>query len=406
VEARRVVTARSLNILYAGTLPPHPGGSAISASQLLAGIARAGHRVRALGPVTAATEAEARSFEERHPELMVRRYTIPQYYTRVYEPAGATHHEAEGMAVRHHLAEMLVQERPDLVFAGREMYAWYVPEALRGVRIPMLLRVAGGTLFGLMSQQYPAASSRDLVERLRQFDLLVTPAVYMARQLQAMGVPQVRTIVNAVSVADIALGAPDPALRRALGLDDEDRVILSIGNLHARKRSLDIVRAVEQVLVREPRAVCVMIGLGQLKEEIIARTTANGTASRFRLPGWIDYRDVPRYLSIAELVVHAAEGEGLARAWLESQAAGVPLVVADIEAAREIATDGETALFFPVGDVDAMAERVLVLLGDGALRARLGRAARARVEAHDLPRAVDAWIGTIRELVDAHRARQ
>lgn len=393
---------RPLNVLYAGTLPPHPGGSAISGSQLLIGMARAGHRVRALGPLTAATDAEARSFEERHPEPEVRRYPVPEYYTRVYQPAGATHHESEGIAVRRHLREMVASEPPDIIFAGREMYAWYVPEAVQGTGAPMILRVAGGTLFGLVSRQYPDAAGLELVSRLRQFDLLVTPAAYMARQLRDMDVPRVRTILNAVSLEEVAPRAPDAALRRSLGLADADRVILSIGNLQARKRSLDIAGAVERVLEREPRAVCVMIGQGPLRDDIVARARARGTADRFRLAGWVDYREVPRYLSIAEVVVHAAEGEGLARAWLEAQAAGVPLVSADIEAVREVATHGDTALLFPVGDIEAMAHRLLDVLGDPALRDRLVRAARLRVAAHDLPRAVSAWIETMRELVERH----
>jgi len=39
---------RPLNILYVGTLPPHPGGSAISGYQLLGCLARLGHAVRSL----------------------------------------------------------------------------------------------------------------------------------------------------------------------------------------------------------------------------------------------------------------------------------------------------------------------------------------------------------------------
>ena len=43
-------TRRPLDILYVGTLPPHPGGSAILAGQVLEGFVGAGHTVRAISP--------------------------------------------------------------------------------------------------------------------------------------------------------------------------------------------------------------------------------------------------------------------------------------------------------------------------------------------------------------------
>ena len=393
-----VTTDHPLSILYAGTLPPHPGGSAISASQLLIGIARAGHRVRAIGPITEATEEEGSAFDAAHPELAVSRYRITQYYTRVFQPRGAALHDAEGAAVRRHLVDLVAEERPDLIFAGREMYAWYVPDAVEGLDVPLLMRVAGGTLYGLVSRQYPVAAAQDLVDRLRRFDLLVTPAAYMARQLHDLDVRQTRTILNAIDLDMFAPRDPDDALRRDLRLDPSDRVALAIGNLHARKRSLDIVVAVQRALADDPRVLCVLIGMGPLQREIEAHIRRAGIADRFRLPGWVPYHDVPRYLSIAEAVLHAAEGEGLARAWLEAQAAGVPLIASDLEAVHEVAADRKTALLFPVGDSDAMARRLLELFGNPVLQGQLSLTARQTVQAHALPAAVAAYVAAMREL--------
>lgn len=395
--------APPLSILYAGTLPPHPGGSAISASQLIRGMARTGHRIRAIAPVTPETKGEAEAFDAANPELHIRRYPLAQYYTRVFQPRGAEHHDAEGEAVQRLLRRLGGEERPDIVFAGREMYAWYVPDAVEDLNARLLLRVAGGTLFGLVSSQYPDEVARDLITHLRRFDLLVTPAAYMARQLNAMGVTRTRTILNAIDLDRFGLRPPDEALRGALKIAPSDRVVLSIGNLHARKRSLDIVAAVERALDAEPRLLCVMLGSGPLRDDIESRIRGAGVEGRFRLPGWVSYDDVPRYLSLAEALVHAAEGEGLARAWLEAQAAGVPMVASDLEAIREVASDGETALLFPIGDVEGMADRLVQLLKDAALRERLSRNARRRSARHGLPQAVSGYVEAMRDLVAGPR---
>jgi hypothetical protein len=61
-------------------------------------------------------------------------------------------------------------------------------------------------------------------------------------------------------------------------------------------------------------------------------------------------------------------------------AVGVPIVASDCGAVHDIVDDGEQGYLVPVGDVDRFADRLRVLAGDAGLRARLGKAGRARAE--------------------------
>jgi glycosyltransferase involved in cell wall biosynthesis len=67
-------------------------------------------------------------------------------------------------------------------------------------------------------------------------------------------------------------------------------------------------------------------------------------------------------------------------ALMESMAAGVPIVASDCGAVRDIVGDGEQGYLIPVGDAGRFADRLRLLAGDPDLRARLGKAARARAE--------------------------
>jgi glycosyltransferase involved in cell wall biosynthesis len=61
-------------------------------------------------------------------------------------------------------------------------------------------------------------------------------------------------------------------------------------------------------------------------------------------------------------------------------AAGVPMVVTDCGALRELVKDGERGFVVPVGDSAALADRLKTLADDADLRERMGRAAREEVE--------------------------
>ena len=68
-------------------------------------------------------------------------------------------------------------------------------------------------------------------------------------------------------------------------------------------------------------------------------------------------------------------------AFLEAMAAGLPVITTPVGSAAEIVVDGETGFVIPGDDTALLAERIATVLNDRDLRARLGAAGRARVEA-------------------------
>jgi glycosyltransferase involved in cell wall biosynthesis len=73
-------------------------------------------------------------------------------------------------------------------------------------------------------------------------------------------------------------------------------------------------------------------------------------------------------------------GEGFGLALLEAMAWGKPIVASRVMAIPEIVLDGETGFLTPPSDPAGLARALLRLLGDEALRLRMGAAGRRRVE--------------------------
>ena len=82
-EVRQMISTR-LDILYAGTLPPPPGGSAVSAGQLLGAFRNRGHSVRALSPATEAQLIDGDPFAACEPEIEVKRCIVPASFTTAF----------------------------------------------------------------------------------------------------------------------------------------------------------------------------------------------------------------------------------------------------------------------------------------------------------------------------------
>jgi glycosyltransferase involved in cell wall biosynthesis len=98
-----------------------------------------------------------------------------------------------------------------------------------------------------------------------------------------------------------------------------------------------------------------------------------------KLTGWLDYDGVQATLRGARALVNASlwyETQGLSA--VEAAAHGVPSVVPDLGALRDVVSDGETGLWFRGGDVTDLAQKLSALAADDQLTNRLGTTAYER----------------------------
>ena len=98
-----------------------------------------------------------------------------------------------------------------------------------------------------------------------------------------------------------------------------------------------------------------------------------------RFVGWVDQRAAAEWLTHASILLFPSRGpESLSRVLIEASALGVPIAAMDTGGTRDIIEPGVTGLLS--ASPEGLAEDVRTLRHDDALRARLGAAARRRVE--------------------------
>jgi glycosyltransferase involved in cell wall biosynthesis len=166
-----------------------------------------------------------------------------------------------------------------------------------------------------------------------------------------------------------------PVDRASLDTPAAAPLLLALGRLHPNKAFDVLIDA----LAALPEAYLWLAGEGAAGAALAQRAAARGVAPRLRWLGWRD--DVPALLAAADLLVCASRHEPLGNVVIEGWAHRVAVVAAASQGPRGLIRDGADGLLVPVDDAGALAAALQRLIDDGALRAALAHAGRARYEA-------------------------
>jgi glycosyltransferase involved in cell wall biosynthesis len=146
------------------------------------------------------------------------------------------------------------------------------------------------------------------------------------------------------------------AVRAELHAAGADVVVLTVGRLSEQKDHATIVAALDALAAAAPAVVLWWAGSGPLEASLRAAVARSAHAERVRLLG--RRADVAALLAGADLFLLPSRFEGAPLALLEAMAAGLPVVVSDIGAHRDVVADGHTGVTFAPGDPAALARRV------------------------------------------------
>jgi glycosyltransferase involved in cell wall biosynthesis len=176
---------------------------------------------------------------------------------------------------------------------------------------------------------------------------------------------------------DTARFAPDSAARSAtrseLGIPENGVLFLFIGRFTFDKGILELVQAFRQVQAGLEHTYLVLVGPdedGLLQEPMfrdLERLTVVGPT-----------RQSERFMQAADVLCLPSKREGCAFAIIEAASTGLPAVASRIYGTTDAIVDGETGVFFPPGDVQALANRMIELANRAIWRSELGAAARRR----------------------------
>ncbi|HEY57678.1 MAG TPA: glycosyltransferase family 4 protein [Anaerolineae bacterium] len=237
----------------------------------------------------------------------------------------------------------------------------------------------------------------------RAVDLVVAPSKGVYQLLERIGVEMSRValVPNGVDLRRFE-SPPEPLPREALGLTEEQVVVMYVGRLGPEKNLVFLLRAFRGVAMVYPQAHLVLVGDGPIREDLVAQTRELGLAGRVTFVGQKPYEEVPRYLAAADLFATASVTEVHPLSVIEAMAAGLPVVGVHSPGVGDTVESGVTGLLTE-DEVTAFAVALGALVGNADLRRRMGQAARQASWRYDVRHTTRKLVAHYRHLVDQAR---
>jgi glycosyltransferase involved in cell wall biosynthesis len=190
------------------------------------------------------------------------------------------------------------------------------------------------------------------------------------------------------------------SVRRPYGIADDEVVVGTIARLFYLKGHDDLLELAPGLCAKFPKLKFMWVGDGLLREEFERRIGRMALTGRFVLTGLVPPSRIPELCNAMDVLVHPSRREGLARALAQGGLARVPVITYDVDGNREGLLNEESGYVIPAFDRNKLGEKLDVLLGDEALRRRMGERGRQFALARfDSQVMVEALEGVYREVV-------
>ena len=191
--------------------------------------------------------------------------------------------------------------------------------------------------------------------------------------------------------------------RARYGIAVDAIVFLFSAKLVARKDPFALLKAFERMQQRD-RAAIVFMGDGVLRPALEQYATEHGLGG-VQFTGFVNQMALPKLYAMADVFVLPSLVEPRGAVINEAMAVGLPIITTDrCGSIGDIVLDGDNAIVYPAGNVEALAAAMDRLAGDATLRATMGRRSRAIIATWDYARGVEGVKEALRWLDQRKRA--
>ena len=164
----------------------------------------------------------------------------------------------------------------------------------------------------------------------------------------------------------------------AASVTDAPRVLI-VGRIdEGLKGHQELIHAWPTVVSAVPDAVLTIAGRGPRLSEFQKLAADSTVASQIEFLGFVPESDMPALWNRSSIFAMPGRGEGFGLTYIEAMRYGVPIIASIHDAGSEINVDGTTGFIVDLNRSCDLADRIIELLRDRDLAAKLGRQGQLR----------------------------
>lgn len=272
------------------------------------------------------------------------------------------------------LVKLFRQEKPDIVHTHASMTARM---AARAAFVPAIFNtkhcmesISGGLPKKIIRREVNAVCSDKIIA--------VSRAVRKSMIQGGTKPEQIAVVYNGIEPIAVPTAEEKAALLQSFGGKAGEKAVGMVARLEEVKDHETFLLGAQNVLEKRKDVRFYIIGDGSLRKELERRAMELGISENVTFTGFL--KDVEKIEAALDIAVITSKAEALCLSIIESMIAGIPAVGTDSGGVAEVIQHGENGFLVPIGDADALAERIEELLAEEEKRKTFGAQAKKHAE--------------------------
>jgi len=229
-----------------------------------------------------------------------------------------------------------------------------------------------------------------------QFKRIFVPSKSTADELYEKGFENIELWQRGIDVARFSPNFRDAAIRKEIGVEKDECVLLFVGRL-VKEKDLDDLVAVDRILKQsEKKFKLVLVGDGPMRQEL-----------EEKLPdayftGYLHNEDLSKWFASSDIFVFPSTTETFGNVILEAYASGLPVVSVDKGGVADLIKHGETGYIARSNNPADFAKYVQRILENCQLKLELGEKATIFSKQFSWENINTRLIGSYQEIIDSY----
>ena len=383
-------------LLVSSEFPPGPGGIGTHAYQLAKNFSELGQGVQVLCSQDYATESEILDFNNS------------QHFT-IYRMTNGKSKLSKGVTRFKLMNDSLRRFKPDIVLSSGSWPIWLGALGKLHNRKVAWLVVGHGTEFG----QTRGFTALFTCFTANKADGIICVSEFTKRAVRDLGIdkPPIEVIHNGADPQQYFMLNSDQVLQIRADLGVEGKfVLLTVGNVSARKGQEVVIRALPAILREAPHVVYWMAGLPNQQLELERLSKELGVEGHIRFFGRTNPQTLLELYNACDLFVMTSrqlengDFEGYGIAVIEAALCGKAAVVSDNSGLSEAVNNDKTGLLVGQNDPQTTAEAIINLVNDPERLEKFSKEAQKKAyESQTWDKVAASYLYIIRKHVKSSR---